>query len=57
MSGGAGIAGLAIGGLVGYGLAPKDEGGGGDGSHGRAIKLAAAYPLTGWGAGDGAQMK
>lgn len=58
-TGGAGVAGLAIGGLVGYGLAPDNGGGGGGGttSTGGDIKLGAAYPLTGPYAGDGAQMK
>jgi len=57
VSGGAGLAGLAIGGIAGYSLAPKEEETGGTTAEGEPIKLAAAYPLTGWGAGDGAQMK
>ena len=57
VAGGVGIAGLAVGGLAGYALAPQDNGSGGTATTSQPVKLAAAYPLTGWAAGDGAQMK
>jgi branched-chain amino acid transport system substrate-binding protein len=57
VSGGVGVAGLAIGGLVGYGLAPKNSGTSGTSTAGAPLKIGAAYPLTGPYAGDGAQMK
>ncbi|MEI6499630.1 MAG: ABC transporter substrate-binding protein [Armatimonadota bacterium] len=60
VSGGVGLAGLAIGGLAGYGLSGKDSGTGGSSAGaaaGKPLNIAAAYPLTGPYAGDGAQMQ
>jgi branched-chain amino acid transport system substrate-binding protein len=54
---GAAAAGLAIGGAAGYGLAPKSTQSSGGTTTKQPIHIAAAYPMTGWGAGDGAQMK
>ena len=57
VAGGAGVVGLAIGGLAGYQLAPSDSGTTGTSATTEPVKLGAAYPLTGPYAGDGAQMK
>lgn len=53
-SAGAGIAGLAVGGVAGYALAPSDGGASGaeEGSK-EPIHIGGAYPLTGAVAGDG----
>lgn len=56
-AGGAAAAGLAIGGGAAYALAPKSTQSSGGTASKQPIHIAAAYPLTGWGAGDGAQMK
>jgi branched-chain amino acid transport system substrate-binding protein len=54
----AGVGGLVLGGLTGYGAARVTEsGGGGTGSVFGPIKIGAALPLTGWAAADGQEMK
>lgn len=57
VGGGAAVVGLAVGGAAGYGLAPKSTQGSGGTASKQPIHVAAAYPLTGDAAGDGAQMK
>jgi branched-chain amino acid transport system substrate-binding protein len=57
VGGGAIVAGLAIGGVAGYEIAPKSTESASASTSKPPIHVAAAYPMTGWGAGDGAQMK
>jgi branched-chain amino acid transport system substrate-binding protein len=54
----AGVGGLVLGGLAGYGAARvASESGGTGGSIFGPIKIGAALPLTGWAAADGQEMK
>jgi branched-chain amino acid transport system substrate-binding protein len=57
LGGGAAVAGLVVGGAAGYGLAPKNSKASTSTGSKAPIHIAAAYPLTGSYAGDGAQMK
>jgi branched-chain amino acid transport system substrate-binding protein len=52
----AGAAGLIIGGVGGYSLAPQEAGEGAKGTTAGKIRIGSTYPLTGFAAGDGQEM-
>jgi branched-chain amino acid transport system substrate-binding protein len=57
VAGAAGGAGLVVGGVGGYLAAPKGTTGGPAAATGEPIRIGSAYPLTGYAAGDGEEMK